>query len=180
MRHQARTTILEIDTHKRLVKSKNLIQELSALLTKLFKPGSIIGGFAPLDLEPQLENLYADQTFAWAFPRVLKNDSLEFAMAPYSDLQPNKKYGISLREPDLAFEAVSCTGVLVPGLAFDREGQRLGKGKGCYDRYLSEHSETVSIGIAFHEQVMEKLTIEDHDRPMDWVVTDQTTFRRTA
>ena len=59
--------------------------------------------------------------------------------------------------------------ILVPGVAFDHERNRLGRGQGNYDKYLSEHK-TYSIGLAFMEQVVEKLPIEDHDQKVNLVI----------
>jgi len=57
--------------------------------------------------------------------------------------------------------------VLVPGVAFDKDGARVGFGRGFYDKYL-EKTEVKSIGICFKEQVAnEILTLEEHDIPME-------------
>jgi 5-formyltetrahydrofolate cyclo-ligase len=61
---------------------------------------------------------------------------------------------------------------IVPMLAFDREGHRLGYGKGHYDRLL-KISATPTIGLAFAAQEIEHVPHEAHDMRLDWVVTDQ-------
>lgn len=60
---------------------------------------------------------------------------------------------------------------IVPGLAFTRAGQRLGQGGGYYDRYLNSHPATYKVGIAFNEQLADRLATEAHDALMDEVVT---------
>ncbi|NLF30300.1 MAG: 5-formyltetrahydrofolate cyclo-ligase [Planctomycetes bacterium] len=67
--------------------------------------------------------------------------------------------------------------VVVPGLAFDRRGRRLGRGGGFYDRFLS-HPECVAttFGLAFHEQVVDELACEDHDHPVDHLATDEKVY----
>ncbi|MFW6145824.1 MAG: 5-formyltetrahydrofolate cyclo-ligase [Planctomycetota bacterium] len=64
--------------------------------------------------------------------------------------------------------------IVVPGLAFDRHGRRLGRGGGFYDRFLA-HPERVAstFGLAFHEQVVDELVSEDHDHPIDRLATDE-------
>ncbi len=63
--------------------------------------------------------------------------------------------------------------VLVPGLAFDACGNRLGRGKGFYDRLLSTLSpETVSIGLAFECQIFEHIPTEPEDVSVDFIVTE--------
>jgi 5-formyltetrahydrofolate cyclo-ligase len=68
--------------------------------------------------------------------------------------------------------------VIVPGLAFDTRGNRLGKGAGFYDRFLRENGFTgIKAGLCFHEQVVEEIPSEPHDVPLDLLVTDQGVYR---
>jgi len=60
--------------------------------------------------------------------------------------------------------------ILVPGVAFDGRGRRLGRGKGFYDRMLSEAS-GVKCGICFEEQMLETIPVEPHDVGVDYLAT---------
>ena len=60
---------------------------------------------------------------------------------------------------------------LVPLLAFDQDGRRLGSGKGFYDRFLAQFP-GVAIGVAFAVQEVERVPTEPHDRRLDGVVTE--------
>lgn len=60
--------------------------------------------------------------------------------------------------------------ILVPGMAFDRSGGRLGRGKGYYDRLL-ESFEGVRVGVCFEEQVVEAVPSEPHDKRLDFLLT---------
>lgn len=63
--------------------------------------------------------------------------------------------------------------VLVPGLAFDRSGVRLGYGGGHFDRLLARlRPEVPRIGVAFADQLVERLPVEPHDQPVTVVVTE--------
>lgn len=63
--------------------------------------------------------------------------------------------------------------VIVPGLAFDAEGNRLGRGRGFYDRFLSNPEfRGVACGLAFESQVVPRVPRDDHDRRVDLLVTD--------
>ncbi len=63
--------------------------------------------------------------------------------------------------------------IIVPGLAFDSQLNRLGYGRGHYDRLLAnELPESYRIAIAFEEQIVERIPTEKFDEPMDEVVTD--------
>ena len=64
--------------------------------------------------------------------------------------------------------------VIVPGVAFDRQGNRLGRGAGYFDRFLSQLPTKVScVGVAFRFQVLKKLPMESHDRPVLKVITEK-------
>jgi 5-formyltetrahydrofolate cyclo-ligase len=63
--------------------------------------------------------------------------------------------------------------IVVPGLAFDRHGYRVGRGRGFYDRFLAQSEFAgVRCGLCFHEQLVATLPREAHDAPMDLIVTD--------
>lgn len=66
--------------------------------------------------------------------------------------------------------------VVVPGLAFDRKGYRVGYGAGYYDRYLARLPErALRVGIGFHLQLVEGVPRRAGDEPLDVVVTDRET-----
>ena len=65
--------------------------------------------------------------------------------------------------------------VVVPGVAYDRKGKRLGRGKGFYDRFLKTTKAT-KVGIGYEFQLLEELPSEAHDIPMDMIVTQKTTI----
>lgn len=60
--------------------------------------------------------------------------------------------------------------IVVPAVAYDRRGNRLGRGKGFYDRLLCE-SKATKIGVAYDFQLFDELPTEEHDVPVDYVIT---------
>jgi 5-formyltetrahydrofolate cyclo-ligase len=62
--------------------------------------------------------------------------------------------------------------ILVPGVAFDRLGNRLGHGKGFYDRFLESCNNAYTIGIAYDFQVFNNIPCELHDKKMDAITTE--------
>lgn len=71
--------------------------------------------------------------------------------------------------------------VVVPGIAFDRRGHRLGYGGGHFDRLLSRlRSGTFVVGVAFDAQLVDAVPVEEHDVPVDAVVTESCTVRASA
>lgn len=61
--------------------------------------------------------------------------------------------------------------IVVPGVAFDRHGNRLGRGRGYYDRFLCQHLDVKRIGICFDFQLVDKVPAEDFDIRMDEVLS---------
>jgi 5-formyltetrahydrofolate cyclo-ligase len=91
------------------------------------------------------------------------------------------KGGFGVREPGPDAPECFPTALLVPLLAFDRTGGRLGYGKGHFDRAiagLERQHPVLTIGLAFSAQEIEHLPTEDHDRPLDIIVTETETIRR--
>jgi 5-formyltetrahydrofolate cyclo-ligase len=77
--------------------------------------------------------------------------------------------------PEVAPESLDL--VVVPGVAFDRAGHRLGRGAGYYDRFLSRLSpRTATAGICFDEQLVDAVPHGDHDRTVDCVFTPSRTI----
>lgn len=62
--------------------------------------------------------------------------------------------------------------VVVPGIAYDRDGHRVGRGKGYYDRLL-HNTHALKIGVAYDFQLVEEIEADPHDIDMDIVLTDQ-------
>jgi len=88
------------------------------------------------------------------------------------------KFGV--REPAATCEEIPLNKfdlVLVPGLAFDSSGHRLGRGKGFYDRILAEAS-GIKCGICHNFQLLEKIPTEVHDAPVDFIFTPSRSVRR--
>ncbi len=63
--------------------------------------------------------------------------------------------------------------ILVPALAFDRRGYRIGYGGGYYDRFLPQAPRGVKIGVAFASQIIAKIPEDGHDLPVDMIVTEK-------
>jgi 5-formyltetrahydrofolate cyclo-ligase len=130
-----------------------------------------------VDTRPLLDRMVADGK-RLAVPVVLLRSGRMIAARlfhPAHELVDKDRFGIpcprdawrkrvSLKEIDLA---------IVPGIAFDRSGGRLGRGKGHFDRFLERlPPKTVRVGLAFRFQMVRKIPKERHDQPVHWVVTD--------
>ena len=63
--------------------------------------------------------------------------------------------------------------IIIPAVAYDRKGNRLGRGKGYHDRLL-QSTRATKIGVAYHFQLLDELPAEPHDIPVDMVITEHT------
>ncbi len=71
------------------------------------------------------------------------------------------------------------TTLLCPLIGFDRQGNRLGMGKGCFDMWLSQHRGQIQqvIGLAYSCQEVAQIPFDSHDMPMDYVITEKEVIR---
>jgi len=93
---------------------------------------------------------------------------------------PLEKGSLGTRAPGPEAEAGVPDILLVPLLAFDRDGYRLGYGGGYYDRTLEELRalrEVLAVGIGFDEQEVDSVPREAHDQRLDWIVTPSGAFQ---
>ncbi len=67
--------------------------------------------------------------------------------------------------------------VIVPGLAFDQRGNRLGYGGGYYDRYFGNGLPMTSVGLAFDWQILSEVPTESHDHQLDIILTESQVHR---
>ncbi len=140
-------------------------------------PGAALAGYWPmraeLDVRPLLSTL-AGRGHPILLPAVLGAGApLEFR--EWRAGGPLEEGPFGTREPAPSAAARRPDLVIVPLLAFDEAGYRLGYGKGYYDTTLSELRKSGnlrSVGFAFEAQRAEALPHEDWDEPLDWVVTE--------
>lgn len=87
---------------------------------------------------------------------------------------PRGRFGVPMAPGDERVDPASIDAVIVPGVAFDAARNRLGRGMGFYDRFLRDTGlEAVSIGVAFEEQMVERVPCEAGDVPLRVVVTSE-------
>ncbi|MAK61741.1 MAG: 5-formyltetrahydrofolate cyclo-ligase [Ponticaulis sp.] len=107
------------------------------------------------------------------YPRVEADDSMTFRRVSSPDDLESGPFGLT--QPTSSAQIVAPKLVLTPLLAFDAAGNRLGYGKGHYDRALARLRESSSVfvcGLAYSEQEVLQIPAEPTDIPLDWVVTE--------
>lgn len=67
--------------------------------------------------------------------------------------------------------------ILVPGVCFDRRGNRLGRGGGYYDRYLANDIRASLVGVCRKEQLLDYMNVDEHDRKVHVIISDEETLR---
>lgn len=150
------------------IRSSSLWQQAKAVLL-----------FAPLpnepDIWPLVEASVAEGKIT-SLPRFVVESSRYLACRITHSVEDVQTGKFAIREPK-----ESCTPlvlatidlILVPGVAFDREGRRLGRGRGFYDRMLEETHRGTRCGVSFAEQLHERLPAEPHDIVMHYVATPE-------
>ena len=100
------------------------------------------------------------------FVRVQDDWGAHLAPGPRGTMQPEEGYG----EPFAALPSNDVF-VIIPGLAFDQHGRRLGRGGGYYDRFLAQQGleNAVKIGVCWSMQLVQAVPTDLHDVRMDWV-----------
>lgn len=146
----------------------------------VFMKGAIIAGYAAVRGEADpfpLMAALANQGHALCLPQTLDETLVFRSWKPGDPLVVGR---FNIPEPDAKAKERRPDLILVPLLAFDSHGYRLGYGGGFYDRYLSEHraKRTIrAIGIAYAGQKVDELPREPTDEPLDAVVTEESVIR---
>jgi 5-formyltetrahydrofolate cyclo-ligase len=185
IRKQARKRLQDIPLEIIEEKSRGICRYLLTLIEFLenspvysIHTEKFIGLYAPLvDEVNWLENL-KHWSGRMAFPanREKVEGEMSFYSCPWEELDESKQFGVLLKTPCEKSEEVEPSLLIVPGLAFTKLGDRLGRGKGYYDRYL-ENFKGVTIGVAFNEQILEELPLDSHDRKLNFVVSEVGIFK---
>lgn len=90
-------------------------------------------------------------------------------------------WGMAVPRAHAPVRTATLTAVIVPGLAFDRRGHRLGRGAGVYDQFLATLApQTLRIGVVPDAQLVDALPTEPHDVAMHFVVTERQTIAVAA
>jgi len=164
------------------------LQALSEVITKQilsldeFKKADIILSFVSCRSEVITEQILETALKLGkqvGVPRVEGNEMFFYGIDSLDELEPGY-FGIL--EPVLKNKTALIpqnSFMLVPGLAFDVKLNRIGYGKGFYDRYFEKYKEQsfIKCGVAFELQLCEKIETDPNDRPLDMLVTERRVIR---
>ncbi len=132
--------------------------------------------YSPVDGEPDISSLFPEiiSEGKLLLPKVTGRniivceikDTSELKRGAFGILEPSECRSVDISEVELA---------AVPGIAFDREGYRLGFGKGFYDRLL-QNSRAFKVGILYSFQLIDFIPRDPWDVPMDILITERETL----
>ncbi len=119
--------------------------------------------FFPMSDEPDLLNLVSQcKHLLWAFPKVESEKEMNFYQVSSLDIPLEQGHPVSVEE---------INGCVVPGVAYDKKGTRLGRGCGYYDRFL-KNFKGLKLGVTFDEGLTnETLPREPHDQVMNIIIS---------
>jgi 5-formyltetrahydrofolate cyclo-ligase len=145
----------------------------------IFQQSETVLTYMPINNEADLSSLLVRHPEKrWVLPRILPQEGHRMVFHPY-DATRLVMHPFGMAEPaaDLPMvphEAIELA--LVPGLAFDRQGWRLGYGGGYFDRFLADFA-GFSAGIVFRALLVDNLPRGEFDAPVQWVVTEEGVFK---
>jgi 5-formyltetrahydrofolate cyclo-ligase len=140
----------------------------------LFTQAKTILAYFSVRQEPDLSPLFADSQYRWGFPRCIGKSLTWHFYTPLDTVQIGA-YGITEPHPQAPIvhpEAVDL--ILVPSVACDYQGYRLGYGGGYYDRLLSSPGwvSKSTIGIVFDFAYLPQLPVDSWDKPLQAVISE--------
>lgn len=163
--------------HMALLASLSL-SKLLPHLPKKAKIGFYLDDFGELPTAPILA-FCQKHGFMPYLPITVKNKALTFAPCFYElSKTPLKKHSLGMKEPFakniITADQLDC--IICPLVAVDKHGNRLGMGGGFYDRTFA-HFTGLKVGWCYHFQIVETLVVNDWDKKVDMVVSDEGMLR---
>ena len=158
--------------------NENFLNPLSKIIKKIYGSAKInISLYFPTNFEANILKIFDNKRFKkynFLLPIVKKNTEMNFYRWKKNDILFLNKYGVP--EP-IKSNRIIPNVALVPLLAFDKNKNRLGYGKGFYDkyfnRYIKIHNKILTVGIAFSFQKYPKLPVNKKDYKLNYILTDK-------
>ena len=165
-----------LDSGEKLRRSEAVVRRLEAL--DHYKSARVVLLYWSMADEVQthdfVNRIYRDRTVL--LPCV---DGDDLRLRPYTGpdcLVAGEQFGIGEPTGPEWTDLAAIDLVAVPGVAFDRKRNRMGRGRGFYDRLLKSTPNAVKVGLAYDFQVLDAIPVESHDVPMDCVVSETSTI----
>lgn len=177
LRRELRKGLLEISPEQRSEKSRRACQNL--ISTPQFQNASVVMLYLSMPHEVDTSEAILS---AWQLGKTVVVPKVSWQQRHMIPVQINSlETGFStevagLRNPitgvPVPFEDIDL--VVTPGLGFDRNGNRLGRGGSYYDRFFANPQlKAQKCGLAFAEQLVDSVPVAEHDQSIDFLVTDE-------
>ena len=161
----------QISFENKKARSKIIFEKLEKL--EEFKKSKIIMAYWSMDDEVYTH----DFILKWHGEKkiilpVVKGNELELkSFSGLDNLTKGESFGIEEPNGDIFDQPEKIDLIIVPGIAFDKTNNRLGRGKAYYDKLLKT-TKAFKIGVCFNIQLLESVPVDKHDIKMDLVISD--------
>lgn len=176
-RKRAKDILIALSEKQLVEKSQALSENLKVLFkdinSKHLKNG-LIGAYAPIQQEVLWYLSFSQGEYRFCVPHIFADAQMEYHEIDLSIIK-DRSLGLELEEhyrKEVSIPEV----LLIPGLAFTEQGERLGRGKGYFDRYLSKY-DGVKVGVCFSDQVFKQIPTDEHDELLDYLVTETNIYK---
>ena len=173
---QIRKKILNLRKQKKIKKFIFNFDFILNILKRKKVSGKIVGGYYPYNYEVdilQILEKFEKKKFIITLPKIKKNSQMNFYKWSTNDPLAINKFGI----PEPVSKKVKYPDVLlVPLVAFDKNFNRVGYGGGFYDRYIKKirkRKKILTIGFAYSFQKVKKITTNNYDIKLDFIITNK-------
>lgn len=177
LRKQIKARIAELTERQRAQQSKLACQNLINI--PQFKNASVIMVFLSLPHEVDTTTIILQ---AWQQGKTVAVPKISWQQRHMLPIQINsldsgisiEKFGLRNPTTGLPMPIEDINLVITPALAFDRQGNRLGRGGAYFDRFFaSKQLNARKCGLVFSQQIVDSIPMEAHDKTVDLIVTDQ-------
>lgn len=163
--------------HKRAQLTNREVQEKSKRIIHSLRPylKGCIGLYLAYGKEADVSSLIECKELCCCVPKTYPDHTMIFYQVDQDTVYEKSSYGI--REPKAAIEVKKdqIDVMIIPMVVFDEQKNRMGHGKGFYDRYL-KHYKGLKIGVAFECQKAQSLIVQPHDVAMDLIITEDAVY----
>ena len=171
IRREIRKVLAELKQGELVRKSKQLSARLNGPMQQ--RQDLLWGVYFPLGGEPKWQMEIGNlKDFKLAYPRATVSGEIGFFQCHEDELVLDRGFGVQMMAPPSQSLPVCPKALLVPALALTHRGERIGRGKGHYDRVLKGFT-GIKIGVCFEKQLYEDLPVEEHDQKVQFVVTER-------
>ena len=151
--------------------NKSMIIKNKIMNLDIYKNSKVIALYSSMKSEVDTKELIKESLELGKrvlLPRILNKNKMIFIEINNDTNYERSTFGVL--EP-IGIEEKNIDLMIIPGVAFDKDNNRLGYGRGYYDKYLKDKN-IYKIGICFHEQLVDNIEVDEHDIKMDLIITD--------